>query len=48
MSDAQTLIDELRAMREEMEEGATWFKDQNDRMQSELISRGSTPWDQDI
>ncbi|EWG48030.1 hypothetical protein FVEG_07966 [Fusarium verticillioides 7600] len=48
MSDAQTLIDELRAMRGEMEEGATWFKDQNDRMQSELISRGSTPWDQDI
>ncbi|KAF5558848.1 SAC3 family 1 [Fusarium napiforme] len=48
MSDAQTLIEELRAMREEMEEGATWFKDQNDRMQSELISRGSTPWDQDI
>ncbi|KAF9770180.1 hypothetical protein IL306_012297 [Fusarium sp. DS 682] len=48
MSDAQTLINELRAMREEMEEGATWFKDQNDRMQSELISRGSTPWDEDV
>ncbi|GKT99537.1 sac3 family protein 1 [Fusarium langsethiae] len=47
MSDAQNLIDELRAMREEMEEGATWFKDQNDRLQSELISRSSTPWDQD-
>ncbi|KAM0439487.1 hypothetical protein ACHAQK_006198 [Fusarium lateritium] len=47
MSDAQTLINELRAMREEMEEGATWFRDQNDRMQSEVMSRGSTPWDQD-
>ncbi|KAM0558577.1 hypothetical protein ACHAPJ_004772 [Fusarium lateritium] len=47
MSDAQTLITELRAMREEMEEGATWFRDQNDRMHSELISRSSTPWDQD-
>ncbi|KAM0346063.1 hypothetical protein ACHAPU_005824 [Fusarium lateritium] len=47
-SDAQTLIDELRAMREEMEEGATWFRDQNDRMQSEVMSRGSTPWDQDV
>ncbi|UZP44487.1 hypothetical protein NXS19_012299 [Fusarium pseudograminearum] len=47
MSDAQNLINELRAMREEMEEGATWFKDQNDRLQSELISRSSTPWDQD-
>jgi hypothetical protein len=47
MSDAQTLINELRAMREEMEEGATWFRDQNDRLQSEIISRSSTPWDQD-
>ncbi|KAJ4141338.1 actin cytoskeleton and mitosis protein [Fusarium equiseti] len=47
MSDAQNLINELRAMREEMEEGATWFRDQNDRLQSELISRSSTPWDQD-
>ncbi|KAM0492154.1 hypothetical protein ACHAP8_010151 [Fusarium lateritium] len=47
MSDAQNLINELRSMREEMEEGATWFKDQNDRLQSELISRSSTPWDQD-
>ncbi|KAI6766343.1 hypothetical protein HG530_007413 [Fusarium avenaceum] len=47
VSDAQTLINELRAMREEMEEGATWFRDQNDRMQSEVMSRGSTPWDQD-
>ncbi|KAF5243225.1 hypothetical protein FAUST_2966 [Fusarium austroamericanum] len=47
MSDAQNLINELRAMREEMEEGATWFKDQNDRLQSELISRSSTPWEQD-
>ncbi|KAF5021645.1 hypothetical protein F66182_6303 [Fusarium sp. NRRL 66182] len=47
MSDAQTLISELRAMREEMEEGASWFRNQNDRLQSELASRGSTPWDQD-
>ncbi|KAI5461243.1 SAC3/GANP/Nin1/mts3/eIF-3 p25 family-domain-containing protein [Mariannaea sp. PMI_226] len=45
MSDAQILINELKAMREEMEEGATWFRDQNERLQSELMSRGSTPWD---
>ncbi|RMJ15957.1 hypothetical protein CDV36_004371 [Fusarium kuroshium] len=45
MSDAQKLISELRAMRAEMEEGASWFHDQNERLQSE-ISRGSTPWDQ--
>ncbi|CAM1508340.1 Fc.00g051880.m01.CDS01 [Cosmosporella sp. VM-42] len=48
MSDAANLINELRAMREEMEEGATWFKEQNERLQSELTSRGSTPWDQEI
>lgn len=46
MSDAQKLISELRAMRAEMEEGASWFHDQNERLQSEMISRGSTPWDQ--
>jgi hypothetical protein len=46
MSDAQILMSELRAMREEMEEGASWFKDQNERLQSELNSRGSTPWDE--
>lgn len=48
MSDAQNLISELRAMREEMEEGASWFRDQNERLQSENASRGSTPWDQSI
>ncbi|KAI8714379.1 SAC3-GANP domain-containing protein [Fusarium sp. LHS14.1] len=47
MSDAQKLISELRAMRAEMEEGASWFHDQNERLHSEMISRGSTPWDQD-
>ncbi|KAM0435237.1 hypothetical protein ACHAPT_003327 [Fusarium lateritium] len=46
MSDAQKLISELRAMRAEMEEGASWFHDQNERLQSEMISRDSTPWDQ--
>lgn len=46
MSDAQNLMSELRAMREEMEEGASWFRDQNERLQSEGMSRGSTPWDQ--
>lgn len=48
MSDAQNLMSELRAMREEMEEGASWFRDQNERLQSENASRGSTPWDQSI
>lgn len=47
LSDAETLMSELRTMREEMEEGATWFKSQNERLQSE-ISRGSTPWDGSI
>ncbi|KAK7432735.1 actin cytoskeleton and mitosis protein [Neonectria magnoliae] len=48
MSDAQNLMSELRAMREEMEEGASWFRDQNERLQSESASRGSTPWDQNF
>ncbi|KAH7152354.1 SAC3/GANP/Nin1/mts3/eIF-3 p25 family-domain-containing protein [Dactylonectria estremocensis] len=48
MSDAQNLISELRAMREEMEESTSWFKDQNERLQSEIESRGSTPWDESI
>lgn len=47
MSDAAILISELRAMRSEMEESASWFKEQNERLQSEIVSRGSTPWDQD-
>lgn len=46
MSDAQILMNELRAMREEMEEGATWFRGQNEKLQSELNSRSSTPWDE--
>ncbi|KAM5375337.1 hypothetical protein ACJZ2D_006037 [Fusarium nematophilum] len=46
MSDAQNVINELRSMREEMEEGTSWFRDQNERLQSEFTSRGSTPWDQ--
>lgn len=41
MSDAETLIQELRAMREEMEEGTVWFKEQNDKLHD--ISRGATP-----
>lgn len=48
MSDAEKLVSELRAMRQEMEEGATWFKTQNDRFQSEAMSRGSTPWEGSI
>ncbi|KAK7403314.1 actin cytoskeleton and mitosis protein [Neonectria punicea] len=48
MSDAQNLMSELRTMREEMEEGASWFRDQNERLQSESASRGSTPWEQNF
>ena len=46
MSEAEHLISELRIMREEMEEGATWFKSQNERLQSEITSRGTTPWEE--
>ncbi|KAK1243658.1 hypothetical protein MKX08_001796 [Trichoderma sp. CBMAI-0020] len=46
MSDADLLLQELRAMRQEMEEGTTWFKSQNGRLQSEIMSRGGTPMDE--
>lgn len=46
MSDADNLLQELRAMRQEMEEGTTWFKSQNGRLQSEIMSRGGTPMDE--
>ncbi|KAF7561305.1 hypothetical protein G7046_g2837 [Stylonectria norvegica] len=48
MSDAATVLSEMRAMREEMEEGASWFREQNERLQTELHSRGSTPWEQNF
>lgn len=49
LSDAENLIQELRAMREEMEEGTIWFKEQNGRLHSEaLSSRGGTPMDSSI
>lgn len=44
MSDAEKVLSELRAMRVEMEEDVTWFRSQNERLQSEAASRGSTPW----
>ncbi|RFU72464.1 hypothetical protein TARUN_9805, partial [Trichoderma arundinaceum] len=46
ISDADILIQELRAMRQEMEEGTTWFKSQNGKLQSEILSRGGTPLDE--
>lgn len=48
MSDADLLIQELRAMRQEMEEGTTWFKSQNGKLQSDILSRGGTPLDESI
>ncbi|PTB52701.1 hypothetical protein M431DRAFT_90333 [Trichoderma harzianum CBS 226.95] len=48
MSDADILIQELRAMRQEMEEGTTWFKSQNGKLQSDILSRGGTPLDESI
>ncbi|KAL7949025.1 SAC3/GANP/Nin1/mts3/eIF-3 p25 family domain-containing protein [Trichoderma barbatum] len=48
MSDADILIQELRSMRQEMEEGTTWFKSQNGKLQSDILSRGGTPLDESI
>ncbi|KKO99987.1 hypothetical protein THAR02_07911 [Trichoderma harzianum] len=48
LSDADILIQELRTMRQEMEEGTTWFKSQNGKLQSDILSRGGTPLDESI
>ena len=48
MSENEKLISELRAMREELEEGASWYRSQTERLQSEVPSRGTTPWDDGI
>lgn len=42
--DTQKTIREMRRLREEMEEGTGWFKEQNERLQSEMSSRPGTPW----
>lgn len=47
MSENERLIQELRAMREDLEEGTQWFREHNERFASE-ISRGTTPWDDSI
>ncbi len=47
MSDVSTkdLVNELRMLREEMEEGTLWFRSQNERLHTEISSRGGTPLD---
>lgn len=47
MSDVSTrdLVSELRALREEMEEGTLWFRSQNERLHAEISSRDGTPLD---
>ncbi|KAJ4148253.1 hypothetical protein LMH87_002732 [Akanthomyces muscarius] len=47
MSDVSTrdLVNELRALREEMEEGTLWFRSQNERLHAEISSRDGTPLD---
>lgn len=48
MSGAEQVISELRALRMEMEEGSAWFREQNERLQGDTRSRGTTPWDESI
>lgn len=45
MSESEKLVGELRAMRVELEEGASWYRSQTSRLQSEAGSRATTPWD---
>ncbi|KAI9149180.1 SAC3 family protein 1 [Paramyrothecium foliicola] len=44
MSETENTINELRALRAELEEGTAWFKTQNERLRGEITSRGSTPY----
>jgi nuclear mRNA export protein SAC3 len=46
--DTAAMIDELRRLREEMEDGVSWFREQNEMMQNELTSRVSSPWEKSI
>lgn len=48
MSGAEQVLSEMRALRMEMEEGSAWFREQSERLQSEVQSRGTTPWDESI
>ena len=49
MSENEKLIQELRAMREDLEEGAQWFREHNEKFASEMgESQGTTPWDDSI
>ncbi|KAH7318587.1 SAC3/GANP/Nin1/mts3/eIF-3 p25 family-domain-containing protein [Stachybotrys elegans] len=43
LSEAQEAIRELRALRMELEEDTAWFKNQNEKLQSEGPSRATTP-----
>ena len=47
MSEAEKILQELKTLREDMEDGTDWLRSQNLRMQSEASSRGPTPtqWD---
>ena len=45
MSETENTINELRALRAELEEGTAWFKSQNEKLRGEMASRGSTPYD---
>lgn len=48
MSETENTINELRALRAELEEGTAWFKSQNEKLRDEMASRGSTPWEESM
>jgi len=45
-TDTQRFIREMREFRKEMERETGWFREQNEVMAGELLSRGQTPWDE--
>jgi hypothetical protein len=48
MSESERALADLRAARKELEEGTSWYRSQRERLQSEVSSRGTTPWNDSI
>ncbi|EGX89526.1 MCM3-associated protein [Cordyceps militaris CM01] len=45
MSDARNVANDLRILREELEEGTMWYRSHNERLHTEITSRAATPMD---
>lgn len=44
LREAKDNLESLRSSRVDLDEGAEWFREQNEMMQAEELSRGNSPW----